>query len=197
MRQFWQRTLVYLPLAFVAVGLALTFWSAPEGTPAAGVVGVGLALLIAYWLGRRSKVENTAVAVAQAVSVAVAEASAQAAAEARAQALNQVAVIIGQDQPQMVTQGESYGVFETDSQMIGLDTHSTRIPSIPEAKAPAEVQSSPVARILAGYPFAGAERVPEPQSGLDGFSEGATLENRGNAGDPLDALQGGAGNRVT
>lgn len=96
MRSVWQRTAVYVPLAFLAIGLGLSAFNVPDGPPLAVVFGVGAAVLIAYWLGRRSKVENTAVAVAQAVSVAVAEATANARAEATAQALSQVAVYVGE-----------------------------------------------------------------------------------------------------
>lgn len=96
MRAVWQRTAVYVPLAFLAVGLGMTFWTSPEGsTPAAGVLGVAVGFLIAYWLGRRSKAEASAVAVANAVATAVADARADAASEAHSQALANVQLVLG------------------------------------------------------------------------------------------------------
>lgn len=65
------------------------------------------------------------------------------------------------------------------------------IHSIPEAKAGGEVLSRRQ-DVFSRWPFAGAERVPVPPSDqrLDGFSEAATLECRGEApGDPIVALQ--------
>lgn len=178
-RRAWVSVLLVGPLGFMAVGVALSGVAArSDGEPIPAVVGVAAALLLAFWLGRRSKRDNVAVAVAQAVAVAVADARAEATAAALAQAHQQVAVLVGHER----------GTFDTDGQMIGLDHHTSGIPSIPEAQAPKEVQSSPMARIFTDWPFTGAERVPEPE-GLDGFSSGATLEGRGEAaGDPVAAL---------
>lgn len=123
MRSVWQRTAVYVPLAFLAIGLGLSAFNVPDGPPLAVVFGVGAAVLIAYWLGRRSKVENTAVAVAQAVSVAVAEATANARAEATAQALNQVAVIVGDHQARTVERVDS---LDSDTVRV-VDQHDERV----------------------------------------------------------------------
>lgn len=180
-RRAWVTVLLVGPLGFIAVGVALSGVAAGgDGEPVPAGVGVAAALLLAFWLGRRSRKDNTAVAVAQAVSIAVADARAEATAAALAQAHQQVAVLVG----------DRMGAFDSDSQMIGLDRHSAGSTSIPEAQAPREVQSSPMATVYANWPFTGAERVPEPRHGLDGFSEGATLEGRGDApGDPVAALQ--------
>lgn len=193
-RRAWVTVLLVGPLGFIAVGIALSGVAAGgDGEPLPAVVGVAAALLLAFWLGRRSRNDNTAVAVAQAVSIAVADARAEATAAALAQAHQQVAVVVG----------DRMGTFDADSQMIGLDHHSAGFPSIPEAKAPREVQSSPMGTVYANWPFVGAERVPEPREGLDGFSSGATLEYRGEApGDPVAGLQAAqtppqGGNRVT
>lgn len=183
-RRTWVSVLVVGPLGFMAVGVALSGAAAgQDGEPLPAVVGVAAALLLAFWLGRRSKADNTAVAVAQAVSAAVSVARATAASEARAQALNQVAVVIGPERAHELLDG-AHGASHTQ-----LD-HSAGIISIPEAKAPREVPSTPHGAMFDEWPFTGAERVPQPHGGVDGFSAGATLGDRDDAPcDPVEALQ--------
>ena len=88
----------------------------------------------------------------------------------------------------MIGQDRARDIFLEENSRHAVSQHSGPIHSIPEAKAPGEVLSSPVASILAGYPFTGAERVPVSY-GLDRFLEGATLEGRGDdPGEPEEAL---------
>lgn len=200
-RRAWVTVLLVGPLGFIAVGVALSGVAAGgDGEPVPAVVGVAAALLLVFWLGRRSKADNTAVAVAQAVAAAVSIAQAEATAAALAQAHQQVAVIVGAEK---VARDPEHVFLESHAQDNALDARSAGIHSIPEAKAVGEVMSSPVGAILAGWPFTGAERVPDPQPGLDMFSEAATLAYRGDAqGDPVAALQradvpSSEGSRVT
>lgn len=186
-RRAWLSVLLVGPLGFMAVGVAFSGIAAgSEGQAPAAVVGVALALLLAFWLGRRSKGDNTAVAVAQAVSLAVADARADATAAALAQAHQQVAVMIG----------DRHGAFDADGQMVGLHdsahqlAYSDAITSIRDGKPPEGELSNRQARVLEGWPFAGAERVPDPQARFDHSTGEGRLARRGDAsGDPVEALQ--------
>lgn len=186
-----KRIWIYAPLGFIAVGLVATGFAAArdsEGLPTVIALGVGLGIV--YWLGRRSRIDNTAVAVAEAVSVAVSVARSEAAAAAHAQALNQVAVIVGPERAHQLLESrdDHSQLVMTDGEMIGLDaSHSlarqdSGIHSIRDAKAPLEVEQSTAPRIFDNWPFAGAERVPDPPAkAVDGSTVGATLADRGDA----------------
>lgn len=200
-RNVRNRIFIYAPLGFLAVGLALSGVAAGgDGAPGAAVVGVGLALLAAYWLGRRSKVENTAFAVAAAVSVARAEATAAAVAQAH----QQVAVLVGSDATNRIAGGDVYAGIETPASRIlraesvdvhrgGVEAHeigySGPITSIRDGRPTEDDDATP--RFLEEWPFrgAGAPSVTPDQLGVAASDGGGRLARRGDdPGDPVAAL---------
>lgn len=138
MRAVWQRTVIYAPLAFFAVGLALTAFNAPDSGPLGALLGIGAALGLAYWLGRRSRAEATAVAVAQAVSVAVADARAEAASQAHSQALSNVQLVLGDAALERLAHHEEYALdhgHDWTGQIDSRRTDSLPRPGLMENKS--------------------------------------------------------------
>lgn len=125
-RRAWFSVWVFAPLGFLAAGLALTAVSSfADGQYVPALIAAGAALLLAYWLGRKSRADNTAVAVA----AAVADATATAAADARAAAVSNVAVVLGRD-PSQVDPGAEFAWLSGESH--------EGIASIPESAGSSE-----------------------------------------------------------
>lgn len=166
-RRALARIWVFAPLGFMALGLAAAAVSSlNDGQWLAGVIGAGAALALAFYLGRKSVRDGTAVAVA----AAVADARAEAIADARAQAVAQVAVINGQDRGELEDVRNEFS-WLTQGPRLGIDP-------IPESAGSIEELSRVESR-------RDAERVA--RSALDS-SQSETRVEESERSDPSHAL---------
>lgn len=170
LRRAWAKIWLFAPLGFLAAGVALSGIAAfREGAGLAGVIGVGLALVVAYWLGRRSRGDQTAVAVAQAVAEARAEATAEATAAAQSQAMSNVQLVFGPEGVRALQDAERGAVYDWDE--------ATEISQSVRSHHQGLVEQNPGLRELA----AGARGAPQDQP--EAARQGAAKPWAGASGD--------------